>query len=251
MPKGSDAGLLAFLDKVLLANETMNLTAITDRVEAVRKHLVDSLSVLLLKSLAAQCARDPLWIDVGSGAGFPGMALALAVPGAQMHLIESTGKKAHFLNTAAAELGILRQVQVHNDRAEVLAQIAPSARASLPVPRGTDAPLVPRGTSQSLRASGDAVFFRGVSKLVSLAELGAPLLKKDGLLIAYKGPKAGEELAEASNAMKELKLELHERRDFLLPGIQEARTLLCLRKVGETPKRFPRPTGLAQKEPLV
>jgi 16S rRNA (guanine527-N7)-methyltransferase len=77
------------------------------------------------------------------------------------------------------------------------------------------------------------------------------LLKLGGLLIAYKGPKAPEELMEAGKAMKELKLELVEQRQFILPGVQEARILVCLKKVGETPKRFPRLPGLAQKEPIL
>lgn len=250
--------LLAYLEKMLLANETMNLTAITEPGEAVHKHLVDSMSVLLLKELAEQCRHEPVWVDVGSGAGFPGMVLAISVPNSKVHLIESTGKKAHFLNTACAEMGLLKRVQVHYERAEVLAQI-PTQRPT--VPRGTKAKAeageylgesgtVPRGTA-NLRGQADGVFFRGVARLVSLAELGAPLIKVGGLLVAYKGPKAAEELTEAVTAMKELKLELAERKDFVLPGVLEARTLLCLRKTGETSKRFPRLTGLAQKEPLI
>src|ERR1700722_9715872 len=256
---GIDAQLLAFLDKVLVVNETMNLTSITDQAEAVHKHLVDSLSVLLLKTLMTQVQQSPQWVDVGSGAGFPGMALALAVPSATVHLVESTGKKAHFLNTASAELGLLKRVKVHNQRAEVMAQYqASGARAGKHVPRGTqskpEAPItdsVPRGTAQNLRDSADGVFFRGVARIASLVELGAPFLKVGGLLVAYKGPKAGEELVEATKAMKELKMELAERRDFILPGVLEARSVVCFRKIAETPKRFPRLTGLAQKEPLV
>ena len=256
---GVDAQLLAFLDKVLVANETMNLTSITDKAEAVHKHLVDSLSVLMLKTLMSQVHQSPHWVDVGSGAGFPGMALALAVPTATVHLVESTGKKAHFLNTASAELGLLKRVKVHMQRAEVMVQTQSSgARAGKNVPRGTrDKPVapvdesVPRGTAQNLRDSADGVFFRGVARIASLLELGAPFLKVGGLLIAYKGPKAAEELTEAAKAMKELKVELAERKDFILPGVLEARSLVCFRKTAETPKRFPRLIGLAQKEPLV
>jgi 16S rRNA (guanine527-N7)-methyltransferase len=225
--------LLDFLDRVLKANETMNLTAITDPKEAVRKHLIDSLSVLLLKDLALQAQAPCSWVDVGSGAGFPGLALACAVPQATLHLVESTGKKAHFLNITAAELGLIRRVQVHGDRAEVLAAL-PKA-----------------GAPGNLRETSDAVFFRGVARLASLVELGAPFLKVGGLLIAYKGPKAGEELLEAGRAMAELKCTLVERKDFVLPGIQEARSLICLKKTAATTKRYPRLTGLAQKEPLL
>jgi 16S rRNA (guanine527-N7)-methyltransferase len=256
---GIDGQLLTFLEKVLVANETMNLTSITDKGEAVHKHLVDSLSVLMLKTLMSQVHQSTQWVDVGSGAGFPGMALALAVPSATVHLVESTGKKAHFLNTASAELGLLKRVKVHNQRAEVMAQYqASGSRAEKNVPRGTQskpaAPIaetVPRGTAQNLRDSADAVFFRGVARIASLVELGAPFLKVGGLLVAYKGPKAAEELTEAAKAMKELKVELVERKDFILPGVLEARSLVCFRKNAETTKKFPRLTGLAQKEPIV
>lgn len=235
---------LQYLEQVLVANETMNLTAITDPVEAVRKHLVDSLSALLLTEVAAQSQRASVWADVGSGAGFPGLALGLAAPGSLVHLIESTGKKAHFLNTTAAALGILRRITVHNSRAELLgldpSQLAKSAKD---VPRGTN--------PTSLRSSCDAVFFRGVSRLNALVELGAPLLKINGILVAYKGPKGDEELAEAGKAMKELHLSLLERRALNLPGVNDGRLLICLKKVGETPRRFPRPVGLAQKEPIL
>jgi 16S rRNA (guanine527-N7)-methyltransferase len=241
LPPGADKALIQYLGLVLEANQSMNLTAITDPQEAVHKHLVDSLSVLLLKDLAAQAQGPVTWTDIGSGAGFPGLVLALAVPQAQLHLVESTGKKAHFLNTTAASLGLLKRVQVHNQRAELLGQGAdPGISAKAAVPRGT-----------SLRGLNDTVFFRGVSRLNALIELGAPLLKLGGLLVAYKGPKAEEELAEAAKALKELKMERVERKPFQLPGVNEARVLVCLKKVGETPKRYPRPVGLAQKEPLL
>jgi 16S rRNA (guanine527-N7)-methyltransferase len=240
LPAGGERLLIQYLELVLDANQTMNLTAITDPQEAVHKHLVDSLSVLLLKDLAAQARGAVTWTDIGSGAGFPGLALALAIPTAQLHLVESTGKKAHFLNTATASLGLMKRVQVHNQRAEILAQAADGVEsAKTGVPRGT-----------SLRGQNDAVFFRGVSRLNALIELGAPLLKLGGLLVAYKGPKADEELTEAAKALKELKMELVERKAFQLPGVNEARVLVCLKKIGETTKRYPRPVGLAQKEPL-
>jgi len=233
---GAEESLLRYLEAVLETNQVMNLTSITDPVEAVHKHLADSLAALALPSVHAQSMAVSVWADVGSGAGFPGLALAAATELPLVHLIESTGKKAHFLNTTCAALGLLKRVQVHAARAEVLAQLSPAASD------------VPRGTP--LRNHCDAVFFRGVSKLSSLVELGAPLLKLGGLLIAYKGPKAEEELTEAAKAMKELKMGFLERHAFVLPGTTEARVLLCLRKSGETPKRFPRPVGLAQKEPI-
>jgi 16S rRNA (guanine527-N7)-methyltransferase len=245
LPEPVQASLLKYLDLVLTTNQTMNLTAITDPAEAVHKHLVDSVSALLLKDLALQAQGSPVWMDIGSGAGMPGFPLALAVPGAQVNLVESTGKKAHFLEMTAAQLGVLKRVHVFNTRAEVLAMKADTKllSAKAMVSRGTEAP--------SLRETQDAVFFRGVSRMNALCELGSPLLKVGGLLVAYKGPKAAEEMTEAARALKEFKFELAERRDFVLPGANDARVLICLRKVAETTKRYPRPVGTAQKEPLV
>lgn len=243
LPPDAEVALLKYLDLVLAANQTMNLTAITDPAGAVHKHLVDCLAVLQLKDLRAQAGSRPRWADVGSGAGFPGLPLALAVPDATLDLIESTTKKALFLEKTAAELGLGDRVKVHNTRAETLGMA--------PGNRGVSAKNVPRGTLPSLRGSCHAVFFRGVSRLAALVELGAPLLKMGGLLVAYKGPKAGEELAEAGRAMRELRMGLAQRLDFELPGVHEARVLVCLRKTGETPRKFPRLVGTAQKEPLV
>lgn len=244
---GVQKALLAYLDMVLTTNQTMNLTAITDRAEAVHKHLIDSLSALLLKDLALQAQGQPAWMDVGSGAGLPGIPLALAVPEARLSLVESTGKKAHFLEMTVAQLGLMKRVQIYNTRAEVLGMKPdaklPSAKAEASVSRGT-------GILPSLRETQDAVFFRGVSRMNALCELGSPLLKVGGLLVAYKGPKAAEEMAEAGRALKEFKFELAEKRDLTLPGVNEARVLLCLRKVAEITKRYPRPIGTAQKEPL-
>ncbi len=248
LPESTQKALLKYLDLVLTTNQTMNLTAITDPVEAVHKHLVDSLSALLLKDLAAQAQGQPQWIDVGTGAGLPGIPLALAVPEARVSLVESTGKKAHFLELTCAQLGLMKRVKVYNTRAETLGM-----KDILPVSAKAAAAAVSRGTSElpSLRETQDAVFFRGVSRMNALCELGSPLLKVGGLLAAFKGPKAAEELSEATRALKEFKFELAERRDFVLPGANEARVLLCLRKVAETTKRYPRPIGMAQKEPLV
>lgn len=248
VPPAAQKALLAYLELVLETNKTMNLTAITDPVEAVHKHLVDSVSAILLKDLAAQAAGSPAWIDVGSGAGMPGIPLALAVPTAKVSLVESTGKKAHFLEMTAAQLGLMKRVTVYPTRAEVLGMREPK-----PMSAKEEAAAVSRGTGAfpSLRETQDAVFFRGVSRMNALCELGAPLLKVGGLLVAFKGPKAVEEMAEAGRALKEFKFELAERRDFMLPGANEARVLICLRKTSETTKRYPRTVGTAQKEPLI
>lgn len=225
---------LRFLDLVLAKNEMMNLTAITDPMEGVVKHLADGLAPLAMKSIKAQLVRGEslAWGDLGSGAGFPGISLVLAMPLVHMHLIEATSKKAHFLDTLAAELGLIKRISVHNMRLEAVG-------AATPVPRGT-----------SLRAKLDAVFVRGLSHLASVIELSLPLLKLGGLLVAYKGQKAEQELHESSKAMKELRTELIEDWRFELPVAGGQRSLLIFEKKGETPRQYPRINGLPQKEPL-
>ncbi len=240
IPEGVDQKLLRYLDRVLETNQVMNLTSITDRTEAIHKHLIDSLSVKLLKSW--DFPEQAAWMDIGTGAGFPGFVLALSNPSATVDLVESTLKKAHFLNLLCAEFGLLQRVRIHSDRAEKLAAKASPAAAGSPASRET---------ISTLRESLDAVLFRGVSRIASLVELGAPFLKVGGIIVAYKGPKAQDELKEATKAMLELKFELAEKIDFTLPGVQEARSLVCLRKLAVTPKRFPRTIGLAQKEPIL
>jgi 16S rRNA (guanine527-N7)-methyltransferase len=247
LPVGAEDKLLKYLGLVLETNKTMNLTSIEEPGEAVSKHLVDSLSVFMLRTLGSELHKAASWADVGSGAGFPGLVLALANPQAQMSLLESTGKKAHFLETTVAQLGLMKQVRVFNARAEALCLPTPGARSakSEAVPRGTSEPL------PSLRASQDAVFFRGVSRLASLVELGMPLLKVGGLLVAYKGPKAAEEIVEAKKIMGLMKVEVAEKHAFTLPLVNDPRILVVLRKMGETSRQYPRAVGMAQKEPLI
>ena len=234
LPEEHLSSQLLYLSRVLAKNEVMNLTSITEPKEAVVKHLVDSLSALALPSLRSLLESSPqsLWADLGSGAGLPGFPLALACPGIHMDLIEATTKKAHFLELLAAEMGLKDRIGVLNQRLEL-------AGAAKAVPRGT-----------SLRGRLDAVTARGLSHLAAVIELGIPLLKVGGLLLAYKGPKAEVELQESTRALKDLKAELLSKWAFDLPEAGGQRLLLVFVKKSETPSGFPRENGLPQKEPL-
>jgi len=214
---------LQLLDYLLAENKKFNLTAIKGFEEGITKHLVDSLSLLSLNSAQK---RPQLLADLGSGGGMPGLALALALPEAQVLLVESTKKKAHFLDQASAQLGMMKRVKVAPERAEVLGQ----------------------GTQ---REHMDWVTCRAVGRLPVILELGVPLLKVGGLLFAYKGPKAEEELALAKNAIGLLKVELAEKRELTLPLSEEGRTLLVFRKLERTHKTYPRANGLPANEPLL
>jgi 16S rRNA (guanine527-N7)-methyltransferase len=222
LPEATRASLLRYLEILLRENEKINLTAIKTVEEGVAKHLVDSLSAL---SLEAMSAKPRNLMDLGSGGGMPGLALALALPELQVTLVESTKKKAHFLAMSAAELGLMKRVHVEAERAETLGQ-------------------------GKLRESFDLASCRAVGRLAVILELCVPLLKVGGLLIAYKGPKADEELAEAKKAMELLKVKLRERKTFSLPGSDEARNLLVFEKLAPTPKTYPRLPGTPAASPL-
>lgn len=236
----ADKRLLRFLDLVLETNQTMNLTAITDREEGIVKHLIDSLAPLGCESLKRALAKNSAanWSDLGSGAGFPGITLALAVTEAHLSLVESVGKKAHFLEMSAAQLGLGQRVTVFKQRAEVLGQAAGKRRKQ-------------DRHEPTLRETQDAVFCRGLARVVSLLELAAPLLKVGGHLIAYKGPRAEAELLEARRAMDLLSMRLIETWAFQLPGLGDPRAILVFEKQSPTKDSYPRETGLPQKEPLL
>lgn len=212
--------LLKFLDLLLRENEKINLTAIKTIDEGITKHLVDSLAALTLSGLSGN-----QWVDLGSGGGLPGLALALAQPGIQMTLVESTKKKGHFLDLAAAELGLMKRVKVEAERAETLGQ-------------------------GHLRNMADVVTCRALGRLNVVLELAVPLLKVGGKFIAYKGPKADEELVEASKALKVLNGKLSAQKTFILPFSEEKRTLLVIEKTGPTPRQYPRLPGMPSKEPI-
>jgi 16S rRNA (guanine527-N7)-methyltransferase len=214
--------LLKFLEILLRENEKINLTAIRSLEDGVTKHLVDSLAALSLPI----CTPEPrACVDLGSGSGMPAFALALLRPAWNFTLVESTKKKAHFLDLCAAELGLLKQVKVAPERAESLAQ-------------------------GRLRECADLVSCRALGRLNIVLELGLPLLKIGGYLICYKGPQPQEEIADAKRALEILGGRLSELKEFQLPLSQEGRSLIVIEKRKSSPKAYPRLPGTPSKEPL-
>ena len=203
------------------ANELLNLTAVIEPVEMWRKHVLDSLTLL---PMLAELPEGSRVADVGSGAGFPGLPLAIAMPMLRFTLIESTAKKATFIRTAAGALG-LKNVRVLAARAEDLA-----------------GDWVDRGSAQ--REAFDAVAARAVGRLAIIAELCVPLAKVGGLVLLIKGQKADEEIAEAHNALEQL----HAHH----AGTVESPTgrIVVLEKTERTPRIYPRRPGEAAKNPL-
>ena len=215
LPEGARATLCAFGEAVIAQNEVMNLTAITDPAQVAKLHLLDSLSVLSALDL-----RGKKLIDVGCGAGFPGVPLAIACPEAQVTLLDSLGKRITWLKEILPQLGI---------QAECV-----TARAEEAV--------------VSCRESYDIATSRAVARLNILLELLAPYVKVGGAMVALKGSAAKEELGECGDAMKKLGLRQEAFLEFPVDGASHA--LIVLRKVAPTPKMYPRRYAKIKQSPL-
>ncbi len=198
---------------VVKQNEVMNLTAITEPEQVARLHLLDSLTVLTAADLAGKSL-----IDVGCGAGFPGVPIAIGCPGARITLLDSLGKRVRWLEEILPTLGI---------QAECV-----TARAEEAV--------------ETRRESYDFATSRAVARLNILLELTAPYVKVGGMVIAMKGAAAREELAECTAAIKKLGLKLEEVRQSPLEG----HSLILLRKVSSTPRQYPRRYAKIKQAPL-
>jgi 16S rRNA (guanine527-N7)-methyltransferase len=196
-------------------NEVMNLTGITEDAAVANMHLLDSLTVLSTADLSGKKL-----IDVGCGAGFPGVPLAIACPDAEITLLDSLGKRMKWLEEVLPTLGV---------SAECVTARAEEAVADR-------------------RESYDFATSRAVARLNILLELTAPYVKVGGAVLAMKGAAAKEELAECGNAIKKLGLKLEEVREFPIDGTAHA--VIVLRKVSPTPAKFPRRFAQIKKSPL-
>lgn len=203
-------------------NQRMNLTGITAPDQIAVKHYLDSLT------LAKVVPRfdDMKLIDVGAGAGFPGLALAIAYPQLQVTLLDSTGKKLRFIEHAALEL------QLQNTRAL-------HARAE-------DA-----GRRKPQREAFDIVTARAVARMPALMEYTLPLAKPGGQVIAMKGRSAYAETSEAAKAITALGGELFTLEEINLPLHDQSRYLIVVDKIENTPRRYPRNAGIPTREPIL
>lgn len=221
------ARLDRFRDLLLERSRHVNLTAITDPAEVERRLFLDALLMLpLLDRLIGDPATAdprPRLVDVGSGAGFPGLVLAIARPDLTVTLIEATGKKVAFTTEAIAALGLARATAIHV--------------------RAEDA-----GRDLDHRGQYDLATARGVAALPVLLELCVPLLRRGGHALFPKGPAIEEELAAARRATSPLGVRLLSADP--LPGAEATTRLVVAKKTAPTPNHYPRRAGLPAREPL-
>ena len=204
-------------------NKVMNLTAITEINEVITKHFVDSLS--LIKATGDIREKDYRIIDLGTGAGFPGIPLKIAFPDLKLTLMDSLNKRINFLNEVIHCLG-LEEIEAIHGRAEDL------------------------GRDVEYREQFDYCVSRAVANLSTLSEYCMPFVKVGGYFIPYKSGKIEEELGAAKHAIFLLGGKVEEVNTFLLPGTEAERSLVKIVKNESISKKYPRKAGLPAKEPL-
>lgn len=205
-----------YLDLLLEWNEKFNLTAITDKDEIEEKHFIDSIELIKYFDV-----KNKSLLDVGSGAGFPGIPLAIVEPTLKITLLESNGKRVRFLNEVKKELK-LDNVEIIQGRAEEL------------------------GT----REKYDIVTARAVKELNILLEICFYLVKVGGYFIAYKSSGVDEEISNAKKAFKALQIDEYKKFDYNLPKSKNSRVFLGILKKNKTQKKYPRLYGEIIKQPL-
>ena len=215
LPEDRAETLCRFGEAVVRQNEVMNLTAITQPDQVAKLHLLDSLTVLTVADLSGKRI-----IDVGCGAGFPGVPIAIACPEAEVTLLDSLGKRMNWLETVLPQLGV---------RANCVTARAEEAVADC-------------------REQYDFAVSRAVARLNILLELTAPYVRVGGAVIALKGSAAREELEEAKSAVGKLGLKVEGIRDFSVDGATHS--VIILRKISPTPPKYPRRYAKIKQAPL-
>lgn len=222
LPAAARRSLEDHLRLLMAWNAAINLTAVRDPVEAVRRHILDSL-------VAVAALRDrgiDAFVDIGSGGGYPGLPLAAAVPARRALLVDSVGKKARFLATAAAATGLGSSVDAFAGRAEILA------------------------ADDRHRERWPAVVARAVGSLAELAELGLPLVARDGVLVAWKRGTIDAELEAAGPAIAAV----GGAPPIVIPAVHgiglDDHRLVIVAKVRPTPAAYPRDPAVRRRHPL-
>jgi len=212
---------IGFYEMLVEWNKVMNLTGITEYEEVVEKHFVDSLSIVK----AVDIANVDSVIDIGTGAGFPGIPLKIAFPHLKITLLDSLNKRIKFLNAVIEELG-LEDISTIHGRAEDFAK------------------------QEDYREKYDLCVSRAVANLSTLSEYCLPYVNVDGMFVPYKSGDIEEELNNSKKAVQILGGKIEKTIKFELPGTDIGRSFVKIKKVKNTAKKYPRKAGLPSKEPL-
>ena len=210
--------LLRYGELLLETNKVMNLTAITEPKDVATLHFLDSAALLTLADLKGKTV-----VDVGTGAGFPGMPMKILEPSIQLTLLDSLGKRITFLQEVCDNLG-LTDVQCVHARAEEFAA--------------------------EHRQSFDFAVSRAVANLSVLGELCLPLVKTGGYFLSMKSVESGQELEAAKKAIQILGGRVERTADYQIPGTDVTHRVIFIKKIAETPKKYPRPFAKIKKNPL-
>lgn len=226
-----------YYDLLMEWNEKVNLTAITEYDEVLKKHFLDSLSLVKgneIDVIHKACGERQgiRLLDIGTGAGFPAVPLKIAYPQLFVVMLDSLNKRINFLNEVIQKLGLTDIAALHG-RAE---DFAKKTRSSV------DAPCYREGF--------DIVVSRAVANLATLSEYCLPYVKKGGVFVAYKSEELLQEQKKAERAVDILGGKIEKVYDFILPCTDYHRSLCVIRKVKPTPKKYPRKAGTPAKEPI-
>lgn len=212
---------LSYYEMLTEWNQMMNLTAITEYDDVMKKHFVDSLSLIK----AFDVSQSVSVIDVGTGAGFPGLALKIAFPNLRVTLLDSLNKRINFINNVIDNLR-LTEVEAIHGRAEDMAK------------------------QGKLREKFDLCVSRAVANLSVLSEYCIPFVKLGGFFISYKSEKISEEVSQAKRAVSILGGKLERQVEFILPDSDICRNFVVIKKQNPTPQKYPRKAGQPEKMQL-
>lgn len=211
-----------YYEMLIERNKVMNLTSITEFEEVIHKHFVDS--VIYFEKIVDNASNIKL-IDMGTGAGFPGIPIKIVYPSVEVVLLDSLNKRIKFLEEVIQALDLNNITAIHS--------------------RAEDA-----GRNPEYREQFDCCVSRAVANLATLSEYCLPFVKTGGYFVSYKSGEVDEELEQSKHALKLLGGEIEEQKKFVLPGTNISRSILYIKKKTPIAKRYPRKAGLPSKEPL-